>query len=226
MFRRLSVFISVFSLAAAFSLAAPAPAEAAPKITVTASGTIIEGRDFDGSLTGGIDRDLEGLDAFIVQVFTLTPGTFVVDSSDPAALFAVFAEVTTSVGVGSDVLTVSSATGSGSYVVLNGEGLGAQSTIATGTMELNASVFVFDATLAFSSIFQDFIFTADPADPDSPSVFGASFLDPNAEVTSFYFLAQPLLVTVRVEDVAVPTPAALSVFLAGLVGLAAARRLA
>ncbi len=226
MLRRSSLFLSVIVLIAVFSLLAPASADASPKITVTARGTIIEGRDVDGSLTGGVDRDLEGVSASVVQVFTLAPDTFVIDTSARGTLFAFFQEVTTTVIVGLDGLTVSSTTGSAFYVLLSGEGWGAQSTIATGTMELNASVFVFDAAFAFSSIFQDFAFTADPGDPSSPSSFGASFLDPNSEATAFYFLAQPLSVAVTVEGVAVPTPGALGVFLAGLVGLAAARRLA
>lgn len=217
--RRVIRLLTGIGLAASIAIAAPAPAEASPKITVTATGTIVEGADRDGSLTGDVNPDLGGRSASVVHVFAFTPGAFVDDTTVPGSLFAFFEAVTTTVTVGANTVTFSSTDGSGFYNLIPLAGLDASSDILVGTTQLLAGIFVFDDTLAFDSIFQEFSFTTDPGGWS----FGASAFD-DAFNEKWSFFAAPSSVTVTVERIAVPAPAALGLFLVGLAGLAAALR--
>jgi hypothetical protein len=204
--RRLSLLAAGVALAASLALARPA--EAATTITVTATGTILEGTDFDGA-------DATGLSASLVHVFTVTPGA-IIDDSMPGMLFALFESVTTTVTVGAASLSFTSTIGTGTYNALSGISLDAGSEIFDGATQLLSSLVVEDTTLVLTSPFDEFLYTANPGSWS----FGASAFD--AEFAPLWsFLATPDLVSVVV---AVPAPAAFGLFLAGLTGLAAARR--
>jgi hypothetical protein len=203
--RRLSLLAAGVGLAASLALARPA--EAATTITVTATGTISEGTDFDGA-------DATGLFASLVHVFTVSPGA-IIDDSEPGKLFAFFERVATTVTVGATSLSFTSTVGNGTYNVLSGIGLDAGSEIFDGVSQLVSSLVVFDEELVLVTPFDEFRYTADPGGWS----FGASAFGENF-VLLWSFLATPDSVVV-----AVPAPASLGLFLAGLAGLAAARRL-
>jgi hypothetical protein len=220
-FRRLTLLLAGLGLAASLALAAPRPADASTKITVTATGTILDGEDSTGTFGGsaGAAFDLVGLTATLVQVFTLTPGT-VIDDATPGVILAFFEEVTATVTVNGVSVTFTSAIGSGYYGLFTNEGLDASTAIFNETANVYANTVVLDEALAVSSLLQEFAYTGFPGIWQ----FGASAFDTDFTQALWFFVADPMSVTVTVERVPVPAPAALALFLVGLAGLAAARR--
>lgn len=220
-FRRLTLLLAGLGLAASLALAAPRPAEASTKITVTATGTILEGEDSTGTFGGSAGEvfDLAGLTASLVQVFTLTPGA-VIDDATPGAILAFFEEVTTTVTANGFSVTFTSAIGSGYYGLFTSDGLDAATSIFDGMTNLYANTVVLDEALAVSSLLQEFAYSAFPGIWQ----FGASAFEADFTGVFWFFVAGPTSVTVTVEQVAVPAPAALVLFLVRFAGLAAACR--
>jgi hypothetical protein len=88
MFLRVTGAIAA-SLGLALVMLLGRPAEAAPiTVTVTASGEITFGIDYDGSITGTAGEDLAGLSASIVQTLEFDSSALPVAGSDPAQVLA------------------------------------------------------------------------------------------------------------------------------------------
>jgi hypothetical protein len=228
--RRLTLLFAAFGLAA--SLGAARPAEAATVATLTVTGTVYQGQDNDGSLTGTPNTSFVGRSASMTMTMILPPGY---DYSD------IF-------GSPDIATTVSITLGDVSASFLPGDFQGGIFRYFPGNASFAATVFaralafIGDevSAAAYVDVSSSAGFTETPLSgggfrltPNGPlgGEFGAgrAFVeeDESGDPTPFggwFFDATVESLTVTVVPQAVPAPGAAALLAVGLVGLCLVRR--
>jgi hypothetical protein len=228
--RRLTHLLAAFGLAASFGAARPA--EAATVATITVTGTVDQGRDNDGSLTGTPDTSLVGRSASMTMTMILPPGydySFGADSPEVATAVSIMLGDVSASFVPGDFQT-------GIFLYFLGNASFAATIFASALASIGDEV----SALAYLNAPSGAGFTETPLagggfslTPNGPlaGLFGAgrAFVEEDelGDPTPFggwFFEATVASLAVTIVPQAVPAPGAAALFAVGLVGLCLVRR--